>query len=292
LEASSAADRGEPVPELPEVETVVRDLRPRLVGRRLTAARAGKHALRRPWSADWEKDVVGRRVEDVGRRGKWIVLRLAGGPHLVLHLGMTGQLTVNPAGEPTADHTHLVFGLDGAEQLRFRDVRRFGSATLFPGAEAVGRFFAEAGLGPEPFDLDRGAWRERLRATRRCLKAVLLDQRVAAGVGNIYADESLFEARLHPARPAADLTPAEAERLRKAVARVLGRAIARRGSSIRDYVGGTGRRGRYQEEFRVYGRTGWLCRRCGNTIECLRLAGRSTHFCPCCQPLSRDPQGV
>jgi formamidopyrimidine-DNA glycosylase len=272
------------VPELPEVETVVRDLAPLLAGRRIRSVAAGAKALRRPWSAEWEPLLVGRRVRAVRRRGKWIVIDLAGGASLVVHLGMTGQLTVAPADQPLADHTHLVFGLDrGTSQLRFRDIRRFGSATLFPDPAALEQFFRAAGLGPEPFDLDPRYWRERLTATGRCLKAVLLDQRVVAGVGNIYADESLFEARLHPTRPGGRLRRAEAERLRKAVALVLRRAIARRGSSIRDYVGGSGLRGGYQNEFRVYGRTGEPCPRCRTRIEQVRLAGRSTHFCPRCQ---------
>ncbi len=272
------------MPELPEVETVVRDLRPLLVGRRLTSVRAGRRALRRPWDSAWEAELIGRRVEDVARRGKWIVAGLDGGPFLVVHLGMTGQLTAADASDPVADHTHLVFGLDdGRRELRFRDVRRFGSLTLFAGRAALDQFFAKSGLGPEPFGLDAGAWRERLAATGRCLKAVLLDQRVVAGVGNIYADEALFAARLHPERRAKDLTAAEAKRLGKAVAAVLTRAIAKRGSTIRDYVGGSGLRGGYQDEFRAYGRTGEPCRRCCTPIVHTRLAGRSTHYCPRCQ---------
>jgi formamidopyrimidine-DNA glycosylase len=272
------------VPELPEVETVVRDLRPLLTGRRLAAVRVSKQALRRPWSKAWSARLAGRRVEEVRRRGKWIIVALDGPLFLVFHLGMTGQLTVAPAAEPPADHTHLVIELEGAEQLRFRDVRRFGSATLFLDAPALGRFFEEAALGPEPFDLDPAAWRDKLRRTARSIKAVLLDQRVAAGVGNIYADEALFEARLHPARPASSLTGSEAGRLRQAVATVLTRAVGRRGSSIRDYVGGSGLRGGYQDEFRVYRCTGRPCRRCGTLVERLRLGGRSTHYCPRCQP--------
>jgi formamidopyrimidine-DNA glycosylase len=280
------AQRGErPVPELPEVETVVRDLRPLLVGRRLASVRVSKHALRRPWSKAWAPLLAGRRVEEVRRRGKWIVLALDGSSRLVFHLGMTGRLTVAPAGEPVADHTHLVIDLDGGgEQLRFRDVRRFGSATFFPDAGALEQFFEKAGLGPEPFDLDPRAWHEALRGTDRNLKAVLLDQRVVAGVGNIYADESLFEARLYPARPASGLSAAEAGRLRRAIATVLTRAVERRGSTIRDYLGGSGQRGGYQEEFRAYGRAGQPCRRCGTPIERVRIAGRSTHYCPRCQP--------
>jgi formamidopyrimidine-DNA glycosylase len=276
------------VPELPEVETVVRDLRPLLVGRRITrVVRPSSQALRKPWSADWDAALRGAVVRSVQRRGKWIVLELEGERHLVVHLGMTGQLTVVPAGEAIAGHTHLIFDLadgpggEGTRQLRFRDVRRFGSATLLATRAERTAFFAES--GPEPFDLDAADWRRRLAKTGRCVKAVLLDQQTVAGVGNIYADESLFEARLHPARPGRALTGPEADRLRRALARVLRRAIEKRGSTIRDYVGGSGERGGFQEEFRAYGRTGKPCPRCRTAIACLRLAGRSTHYCPKCQ---------
>ena len=283
------------MPELPEVETVVRDLRPRLVGRRVTGVWAGRLALRKRWDARWKKRLIGRRVEAIRRRGKWIVVEMDAGDRLLIHLGMTGQLTVKPADTPKEDHTHLIFDLDdGVDHLRFRDVRRFGSATLFKAEEDVEAFFRAAELGPEPFGLDPAYWRDRLAATARCLKAVLLDQRVVAGVGNIYADEALFEARLHPAWIASALDARAADRMRRAVEAVLKRAIGRRGSSIRDYVGGNGQAGEMQNEFRVYGRTGEPCLRCGAPIERVRLAGRSTHFCPACQKnpaFSRDPQG-
>jgi formamidopyrimidine-DNA glycosylase len=283
------------VPELPEVETVVRDLRPYLAGRRLASVRqSSRQALRTRWRPVWNAQIAGRCVRGVERRGKWILIELDNDTLLVVHLGMTGQLTVVPAATPLADHTHLVFVLDdGARQLRFRDIRRFGSARLFPTRQALEDFFVAARLGPEPFELPAKYWRECLRGSKRCLKAVLLDQSVAAGIGNIYADESLFEARLHPARLACDLADAESERLRRAVAAVLRRAIQRRGSSIRNYVGGSGLQGEYQNEFRVYGRTGEPCPRCGDAIACLRLAGRSSHFCPMCQPANgrRPPAG-
>lgn len=273
------------MPELPEVETVVRDLRPRLRGRRLAHVRqTSRHTLRTRWLPSWNAVVAGQRIDGVTRRGKWILVTLANGAFLVFHLGMTGQLTVVPVATPLAEHTHLIFDLDdGTQQLRFRDIRRFGSVRFYPNQQALEDFFAAAHLGPEPFDVPAQYWRDCLHGSRRCLKAVLLDQRVVAGVGNIYADESLFEARLHPARRACDLEKTEADRLRRAVAKVLRRAIARRGASIRNYVGGSGLRGKYQNEFRVYGRTGAPCPRCGTAVESLRLAGRSTHFCPMCQ---------
>lgn len=274
------------MPELPEVETVARDLRPVLVGRTLRAVRRTSAVeLRRPWDAAWEALVAGRQVAAVRRRGKWIVLDLDDGTALCVHLGMTGQFTVVPAEREPATHTHLVFELSGPdEHLRFRDTRRFGSVTWHDSAASLEAFFVDNGLGPEPFDLDPKAWRQALAGTTRAIKAVLLDQTVVAGVGNIYADESLFRAKLHPTRRANDLTRPEADRLRKAVAAVLTHAIEKRGSTIRDYIGGSGLSGGFQDEFSVYGRTGEPCRGCGEAVAVLRLAGRSTHHCPRCQP--------
>jgi formamidopyrimidine-DNA glycosylase len=272
------------VPELPEVETVVRDLRPLVVNRRLTSINVSKQALRKQWSPAWKRALEGQKVQGVLRRGKWIFIPLDRGWTLVIHLGMTGQLTVVPALMPRQTHTHVIFALDdGRRELRFRDVRRFGSVTALPPARSVDDYLLSLGLGPEPFDLEPVYWKERLQGTRRCLKAVLLDQRVVAGVGNIYADESLFAARLHPTRLGTSVTASEAKRLSLAVSAVLTRAIDKRGSSIRDYIGGSGQRGGFQEEFRVYGRTGKPCVRCRTPIVVMRLAGRSTHFCPRCQ---------
>jgi formamidopyrimidine-DNA glycosylase len=275
--------RAKLMPELPEVETVVRDVRPFLVGHRFNALKLSRHSLRRRWLPKWTAQVLGRSIRAVERRGKWILIDLDG-PRLVIHLGMTGQLTIVDSANPVADHTHLIFTLDDKNrQLRFRDIRRFGSAALFANAEAVNAFFEEAGLGPEPFAIDPAYWRDCLQRTGRSLKAVLLDQRVVAGVGNIYADESLFEAKLLPKRLGKELSPKEADRLRNAVSRVLSRAIDKRGSTIRDYVGGSGLKGGFQNEFRVYGRTDEPCTRCREAIVRIVLAGRSTHFCQRCQ---------
>jgi len=271
------------LPELPEVETVVREIRAPLVGRRFARVRAGKLALRKPWQPAWAKILTGSRVTAVTRRGKWIVIEIERNRYLVVHLGMTGQFTVTHADAPIAAHTHFVIGLDNGAELRYRDVRRFGSLTLYAGRAELDASFESAGLGPEPFGLDRKYWRDSLARTARSLKAVLLDQRVVAGVGNIYADESLFRAKLHPALIGKTLTPAASDRLRKAIEGVLTFAIERRGSSIRDYIGGSGERGSFQNEFKVYGQTGKPCPRCKTPISRIRLAGRSTHFCPKCQ---------
>ena len=273
------------MPELPEVETIVRDLRPLLVGRRiLSVKRITKVELRLPWDGAWQALLTGRCITEINRRGKWMILHLDDGSFLVVHLGMTGQFTVVDAKTARPTHLHLVFALDdGRQQLRFRDIRRFGSATRCADGAELKMFFLSAGLGPEPFDIDPGVWRASLAATTRAIKAVLLDQSIVAGVGNIYADEALFVARLHPERRACDLKRAEADRLRKAVADVLTTAIEKRGSTIRDYVGGSGLAGGYQDEFRAYGRKGEPCMRCQTPIALLHVAGRSAHYCPKCQ---------
>jgi formamidopyrimidine-DNA glycosylase len=270
------------MPELPEVETVARDLRPLLVGRTLVGLTRSRKALRQSWSKAWDAKLVRRRIEAVHRRGKWLLLELDGGAFLMVHLGMTGRFTVVPPAADLEPHTHLVFRLDNKHELRFRDARRFGSVTYFPDRASWEAFLAPR-LGPEPWDLKPATFRGELMVTRRPVKAVLLDQTVVAGVGNIYADEACFDARINPRRRGNDLKTAEADRLLLAVRRVLDRAIHARGSSIRDYVGGSGERGGYQDLFRVYGRKGEPCPRCGTPIQSVRLGGRSTHFCPRCQ---------
>jgi formamidopyrimidine-DNA glycosylase len=276
------------VPELPEVETVVRDLRPELVGQTIRRVTVSDLSLRRAWSKEWESELTGRRISVIQRRGKWIFIELKGSRLLVIHLGMTGQLTIVPAERPVQPHTHVIFDLSrGGRQLRFRDVRRFGCVYLLPRGQTIDQYLEEIGLGPEPFGVSSAYWLARLARTTRNLKAILLDQRVVAGVGNIYADEALFAARLHPARRGNSLTRHEVRRLGRAVPEVLNLAIDKRGSSIRDYIGGSGLRGAFQREFRVYGRTGQPCVRCKGAIVQVRLAGRSTHFCPRCQ---RNPR--
>ncbi|HEV3437740.1 MAG TPA: bifunctional DNA-formamidopyrimidine glycosylase/DNA-(apurinic or apyrimidinic site) lyase [Gemmata sp.] len=307
------------MPELPEVETVVRDLRPLLAGRIIRGVRQSKRKLRRPWKSDWNARVIGTRIEAIRRRGKWIVVELKrphpptlkrphpptpsprrrggvltlGGegqdvaPRLIIHLGMTGQFTAVPVTTPQPDHLHLVFELDNEDELRFRDTRRFGSVTYHIDEAAVEGFFTENGLGPEPFGLDAEYFRAAVRRTSRNLKAILLDQTLAAGVGNIYADEACFRAKLHPGRKGKTLKPEECDRLREAVETVLTKAIESRGSTIRDYVGGSGLRGGFQNEFAVYGRTGEPCPVCATAVKCVRLAGRSSHFCTRCQPSKR-----
>jgi formamidopyrimidine-DNA glycosylase len=284
------------MPELPEVETVVRTLAPAVCGRAIVGVQTSGQRLRRPWKRQWACHLRdGRRIVAVRRRGKWIIMELTlpvapaseaeepTGECLLVHLGMTGRLYVVPAVQPLEPHTHLVLRLTpGDEELRFRDPRRFGSVGLYSTGELEQVFQANR-LGPEPFALTAAALFGQLQGTRRCLKAILLDQRVVAGVGNIYADEALFEARLHPARLGNTLSRAETGRLRRAMVKVLRRAIDQKGSTIRDYFYGDGQPGGYQNEFRVYQQAGQPCPRCRTPIQQLRLAGRATHYCPKCQ---------
>jgi len=277
------------VPELPEVETVVRDLRRPLVGCRLSKVTCGPFALRCGAIEGIKKSSQGKVVRSVERRGKWIIIDLDQS-FLVVHLGMTGQLTVCSKQEPRQNHTHLVWQLnEGEQELRFRDIRRFGSVYYFPTRALLEGHFVKSGLGPEPFGLDPRYWNACLAKTGRNLKAILLDQRVVAGVGNIYADESLFEAKLSPSLLGKNLSKPQADRLRRAIVTVLKRGIEKRGATIRNYVGGSGLMGAFQDEFRVYGRTGEVCLRCKAIITRIRLAGRSTHFCPKCQKPTWSP---
>lgn len=273
------------MPELPEVETVVRDLRPWITGRRIRSIWVGNQMLRRSWEVEWTPEVIDARIGDLRRRGKWILMPLSTGQWMLIHLGMTGQLTVTRASQPLSDHTHLCFTLSGrpVEEIRFRDIRRFGSATVFPTEDALTSFLDDR-LGPEPIDLEPLDWAHALGRTRRSLKATLLDQKVVAGIGNIYADESLFAAGLYPGMLACQVTPEQAECLRVAIGEVIERAIIFRGSTIRNYVGGSGLQGGFQNEFTVYGRTGEPCVKCSTAVCVTRMAGRSTHYCPRCQP--------
>ena len=270
------------MPELPEVETVVRDLRPLIVGRTFTSVRVGPLSLRKPWSKTWGANVVGTTTTGIRRRGKWILVDLDSGAILLVHLGMTGQFTAVPTGEPRPDHLHFTFSLGGNLELRYRDARRFGSVQWVASDALVQRAFGEK-LGPEPVDIPAVPFADALRSSPRTLKAILLDQSILAGIGNIYADESLFRARLHPQTRGCDLTKPQCDRLRLAIETVIAKAIAGRGSTIRDYIGGSGLRGGFQHEFTVYGRTGKPCGTCGRPIEMIRVAGRSSHHCPHCQ---------
>jgi len=277
--------KGKGMPELPEVETVVRDLIPLLTLKTIVKVEVPGKKLRRPWNPLWSQLLENQTIEKVTRRGKWIIISLRSNLQLLIHLGMTGQLCVFNQKTPRQSHVNLVFSLDrGVEELRFRDIRRFGSADLFLSQQALNEFFESRELGPEPFNIPEGYWLTTLAKSSRNLKAFLLDQKNITGVGNIYADESLFKSGLNPSRKAESLSKKEALMLAKCIGEVLSCAIENRGSTIMNYVGGSGLMGGYQDEFQAYGRTAEPCRKCGQPIKKIVLAGRSTHFCPICQP--------
>jgi formamidopyrimidine-DNA glycosylase len=270
------------MPELPEVETVARDLRGLIVGATIVDARCSwPRTLRGQDPVAFAAAVTGRRIMAVGRRAKLVVVELSGGLLMTIHLKMTGQLFVVPAGAPEDPYVRLVLVLDDGREIRFRDIRKFGRV----GLELAGPAAFE-GFGPEPLDpaFTVRAFRARLRARRGRLKPLLLDQSFLAGVGNIYADEALWMARLHPLRTAASLRPPDERRLHRAIREVLTEAVARRGSSIDDYTAPEGD-GSMQERLAVYGRTGAPCGRCGRPIRRLVLGARATHFCSWCQRL-------
>jgi formamidopyrimidine-DNA glycosylase len=273
------------VPELPEVETIVADLRPHLVGRTIQRAElAFPTIVRHPEPEEFVDAIVGLRIESVARRGKYILIHLSGDLLLVVHLGMTGQLRLVDEVTPFAKHTHAVFFLDDGHQLRYRDPRRFGRLLLGT-EEALLAARKMPRLGPEPIDPDFAADElyRRLRKRQAPLKAVLLDQTAIAGVGNIYADESLHRARLRPDRVARTVSKRSARRLHEAMRESLQVAIANRGSSVDTYRDAWGELGGQQEKLLVYGRAGEPCFTCGRPLRAVRIAGRTTVFCTRCQ---------
>jgi formamidopyrimidine-DNA glycosylase len=257
------------MPELPEVETTVRALAPHVTGRTILEARFFTPRILRGKA---EPELAGRVIVAVGRRGKYILLDL-GGDVLSIHLGMTGKLLVNA---PVEAHTRALFTLDGAT-MNFVDPRMFGRVEW--------NSTRIAKLGPEPLEVAFDEFASRLKARRTRIKALLLDQTFLSGVGNIYADESLHRARIHPRAIAALLAPRRARRLYQAIREVLAEAIASGGSSISDYVDAEGRKGWFQMQHRVYQRDGEKCLRCGGAILRILVSQRGTHYCPRCQKI-------
>jgi len=273
------------MPELPEVETIAADLRPHLVGRTVVRCELlFPTIVRHPEPEVFIDSVVGQQITSIGRRGKYILIRLVDDLVLVVHLGMSGQLRLVEPSTPLAAHTHAVFDLDDGQQLRYRDPRRFGRLLL--GTEAaLLEARAMPPLGPEPIDPGFGAddMYQRFRRRKAKLKAILLDQSTIAGVGNIYADESLHRARLRPDRIAGSLSKKSVRRLHESLRESLLVAIQNRGSSVDTYRDAWGEFGGQQEKLLVYGRAGQPCFTCGRPLSLVRIAGRSSVFCRHCQ---------
>jgi formamidopyrimidine-DNA glycosylase len=271
------------VPELPEVETVARDLRPLITGATIVDAETRwARTLRDLTPEAFASGVTGRRIEAVGRRGKQVVVELSGGAFLTIHLKMTGQLFVVRQDTPDDPYVRLILQLEDGREIRFRDIRKFGRVGLYVAADDD----PFATTGPEPLadSFTVAAFRRRVRGRKGRLKPLLLDQSFIAGVGNIYADEALWAARLHPLRTARTLRPPDERRLWLELRRILAEAVIRRGSSIDDYTAPDGD-GEMQEHLRVYQRAGEPCLRCGRPIRRIVVGGRATHFCSWCQRL-------
>lgn len=280
------------MPELPEVETVRRGLEPVLAGRRIVAADVRRPDLRWPFPKGLAKRLGGRRVEALRRRSKYLLADLDGGETLIVHLGMSGRLLVSGAQvgafhhpHPVPEkHDHVVLDVEGGARVTFNDARRFGAVDLWP-TERLEEHRLLAGLGPEPLGngFDGGYLAGRMAGRRTPVKAVISDQRVVAGLGNIYVCEALWRARIAPLRLAGDVTADEAEALVRAIRAVLEDAIAAGGSSLKDYRRADGELGYFQHSFAVYGREGEACPRGDGTILRVVQAGRSSFFCPGCQ---------
>lgn len=277
------------VPELPEVETVRRQLQPLLVGRTITAVRVIDPLLVSPASPQaFRHQVVGRRVVEVGRRGKYLQVILDSGSTLVMHLRMTGRLhhAAQPSGVPADHHRRARFTFDDGSVLDFSDTRRFGRAWVLNDALAEREAYWAKRLGPEPLDeaFTSDVLAAALRGRASAVKAVLLDQRRVAGIGNIYADEALFQARIHPERPAGELTSSQVAELRDAIVDRLLEGIANGGASIDRYRDTLGKPGTMQDMLRVHRHQGDPCPVCSTPIVKSRVAQRGTYHCPTCQP--------
>jgi formamidopyrimidine-DNA glycosylase len=275
------------VPELPEVETVRRSLAPVLEGRRFARVRIDDPRLTRPLDREEvARELQGETVDAVDRRGKYLIVRFRSGRALLIHLRMTGSVLHAPSGELADDpHRRAVVKLDDGSDVSYRDVRRFGTWLLLEPEEVD--VYVDARVGREPLEEAYKAKHlgERLHNRKAPIKAAILDQRTVAGVGNIYADEALWRARIHPLKPASELDVKEVQALHRAIRRALEAGIARQGSTLRDYRLPDGGSGSMQHEFKVYGRGGEPCDRCGTPIDKIRVAGRGTWYCPSCQAL-------
>jgi formamidopyrimidine-DNA glycosylase len=274
------------VPELPEVETIRRHLAPHVEGRRLERLSVLDPRWCRPLApAELADAVEGRTLERLGRRGKYLVWELAGDVYLLVHLRMTGTLLLDPPGEPLYNRVWLDLS---EHRLAFTDPRRFGTGELALGPDALDAFFAER-LGVEPLgdEFTSAHLHGLAKGSRAPIKAFLLDQKRVAGVGNIYADEALFRARIHPHRPANRLTRTQSGALRDAIVATLEAGIEAKGATIDDFRDPDGVSGSFQDRFLVHLREGEPCPRCGGRVRKLRAAGRGTYVCERCQPRPR-----
>ncbi len=280
------------MPELPEVETVLRGLSRRVLGRKIAGVEVSNPSVIAGSVSGFKQGVEGRTITSLRRKGKALAAELRGSNggvpgHIVIRLGMTGSVTIVPRNSPVQPHTHVRFRFeDGAEEMRFRDPRRFGSLRFCPDGELEALF---GRMGPDALEISHQKFEEARRGRTGAIKGWLLNQAMLAGLGNIYADEALYQARIHPRAPAGRISAGKSRALFCAIQRVLDRAVNLQGTSFRDYINIEGRPGNYGQRLRVYQRDGKPCRRCGTILRRIIVCGRSSHFCPECQPLPRRP---
>ncbi|MGE7766512.1 DNA-formamidopyrimidine glycosylase [Peribacillus sp. NPDC096540] len=275
------------MPELPEVETVRRTLEQLVLGKEIKEVSVfWPKIIKAPEPVEQFQDALrGQTIQRIGRRGKFLIFTLDDYA-MVSHLRMEGKYGVHPKEEPYDKHTHVIFTFTDGSELRYRDVRKFGTMHLFTKGEELEQM-PLLHLGPEPLSEEFTVedLSAKLARTNRKIKPVLLDQTVVVGIGNIYVDESLFRSGIHPERKASSLTLDEIKKLHSDIIATLGEAVEKGGSTIRSYINSQGQIGMFQQELNVYGRKGENCKTCGTPLEKLVVAGRGTHICPLCQPL-------
>jgi formamidopyrimidine-DNA glycosylase len=276
------------MPELPEVETIVRRLRLTLIGQKIKAVQVLYPGILRCSQKVFVQSLTGNIIREIRRKGKFILFELTSGRTLILHLKMTGQVLIEPPSVPADRHTHVIFSFFSSDfQMRYRDIRKFGFFALGQGNSSTLNPYLSR-LGPDPFEITSHQFVKIILPRKRAVKSLLLDQSLISGLGNIYVDESLFQAKMHPLTRADSLSPVRIKSLHRIIKKILDRAVSWQGSTLRDYRRPDGISGGFQNYHQVYGRTGTPCPFCHTPIEKIRVAGRGTHFCPSCQKVEKS----
>ncbi len=271
------------MPELPEVETIVRRLRLSLIGQKIRSVQILNPGILRSSPKVFVQTLTGAIIREIRRKGKFILFDLTPDWTLILHLKMTGQVFVEPRSTLADRHTQVIFHFYSSQfQMRYRDIRKFGFFALFQGKPIDSNPYLSR-LGPDPFEITSNQFVKIVLSRKRTVKSLLLDQSLISGLGNIYVDESLFQAKIHPLTKSDTLSPARIKDLHRIIKKILTRAISMQGSTLKDYRRPDGTSGGFQNYHQVYGRTGSPCPYCGLPIEKIRVAGRGTHYCPGCQ---------
>jgi formamidopyrimidine-DNA glycosylase len=271
------------MPELPEVETIVRRLRLTLIGKKIQSVQVLNPGILRCSQKVFVKSLTGAIIREIRRKGKFILIDFTSDWTLILHLKMTGQVFIEPRSTPADRHTQVIFRFFSSDfQMCYRDIRKFGFFALFQQNSTDANSYL-GHLGPDPFEISSPQFVRIFLSRKRAVKAFLLDQTLISGLGNIYVDESLFQAKINPLSKTNTLSSARIKDLHRIIKKILTQAIAKQGSTLKDYRRPDGTTGEFQNYHQVYGRTGYLCPFCSTPIQKIRVAGRGTHYCPHCQ---------